>query len=139
MTGPYVVGVDLSSRAIEDENGCWIWQGYIANVGYGRLYLEGQYAYAHRLSYEQAHGQIPDELEIDHTCSNKRCINPAHLEAVTHAENVRRWAERTRRDTCPAGHAYDEANTYISREGYRRCKRCRRENQNRRGRPCRRS
>jgi hypothetical protein len=44
----------------------------------------------HRKHYEQFKGPIPDGLEIDHTCRNTRCVNPEHLEAVTHAENLRR-------------------------------------------------
>ena len=64
--------------------------------GYGQFELGGgsrqkrNRTYAHRFAYEQAKGAIPDGLEIDHLCRNRRCVNPDHLEAVTHQENQRR-------------------------------------------------
>jgi hypothetical protein len=83
---------------------CWLWTGTInaaPNMGYGLIsYREhsGPGAsrvpptclYAHRLAYEFAKGPIPDGLTVDHICFNRLCINPAHLEAVSLAENTRR-------------------------------------------------
>lgn len=68
------------------ETGCWEWQGPMHPKGYGTFAHE----LAHRRSYEMFVGDIPDGLHIDHLCRNKRCVNPAHLEPVTHAENNRR-------------------------------------------------
>lgn len=65
---------------------CWMWQRGKTTAGYGRT--EGDYA--HRLYYEQEHGPIPEGLFIHHLCRNKACVNPAHLETVSNAENVRR-------------------------------------------------
>lgn len=62
-------------------------------------------------------------MEIDHTCSNPPCVNPAHLEAVTHEENVRRAVER--KTHCVNGHEYTEANTYRHPNGvWRDCRKC---------------
>ncbi|GAA3948055.1 hypothetical protein GCM10022383_27280 [Microbacterium soli] len=70
--------------------GCWEWSGTISSTGYGQVKIDGRHVAVHRLSYELHVGPIPDGLVIDHLCSNRKCANPAHLEAVTQAENVRR-------------------------------------------------
>lgn len=83
-------GDRLLARIVLDR-GCWTWVGYIESTGYGRLGKE----YAHRVSFRTFNGPIPDGLEVDHTCFNRRCVRPGHLEAVTKSENNRRaWARR---------------------------------------------
>lgn len=68
---------------------CWFWNGSL-NGGYGRSNINGKQQYAHRLSYEAFVGPIPEGMYLDHLCRNRSCINPEHLEIVTHAENIRR-------------------------------------------------
>jgi len=78
---------------IVDDAGCWIWQRSKDRKGYGQIRVDGRLTYAHRYMYERHVGTIPAGLELDHLCCVPACCNPAHLEPVTHAENVRRWAE----------------------------------------------
>lgn len=78
-----------SDYAVEDRGyttPCWIWRRGIHH-GYGIL---ASGIRAHRAYYEARYGPIPGGLELDHLCRVKTCVNPDHLEAVTHAENVRR-------------------------------------------------
>lgn len=100
-------------------NDCWLWLGPDNGNGYGTISLGSRAAgrdYVHRVAWELEHGPIPTGLEIDHLCQTRGCVNVAHMELVTHRENNRRStspaALAARKTHCPAGHPYDEANTY---------------------------
>lgn len=73
---------------VKRTEGCWLWIGSTNFGGYGTYYVSGRAVRAHRFSYELFVGKIPDGLELDHLCRYKSCVNPKHLEPVTHQENV---------------------------------------------------
>lgn len=111
---------------------CWPWVGALRPDGYGFLLVNGRLERAHRLVYELVKGKIPDGLILDHLCRNPRCVNPAHLEAVTRRENTLRGigpaAIHATQTECLKGHPFDEANTYIRPDGSgRNCKACQRQ------------
>ncbi len=119
----------LWDRAIDKftiGSGCWIWHGAKETAGYGSISrghrVEGR-ARAHRLIYEWLVGPIPASLDLDHLCRVPACVNPDHLEPVTHAENMRR---QPRPDACPRGHAFMPENTQRARTGNkgRKCRAC---------------
>ena len=109
---------------------CWAWLGSTYPAGYGhsaarRLEPSG---YAHRVAYTLLVGPIPSGLTIDHLCRNRGCVNPVHLEPVTHRENTLRSPDapaaiNARKTHCPKGHPYSGRNLVITKSG-RNCRLC---------------
>jgi hypothetical protein len=109
-------------------SGCWLWTGCRHRLGYGKVGSGGRNLLAHRLYYEMFKGPIPEGYDLDHLCRNPSCVNPEHLEPVTHGENLRRGKHATKTH-CKNGHPFDEDNTHVpARNPHKReCRACWRE------------
>lgn len=109
---------------------CWLWNGGLSKLGYGRIWDSRRRPRpVHQVAWELTRGPIPAGLEIDHLCKTRNCVNPAHLEPVTHKENVfrgdcvsTRFAARTH---CSKGHPLIP--DVPCRKNCRRCRICRNE------------
>ena len=115
---------------------CWLWRGSILADGYGQVKRAHKTLKAHRVAWELLSGPVPDELELDHLCRVRLCVNTAHLEPVPGAENNRRSespsAQNARKTHCAYGHPLSGDNLFYS-DGRRQCRICHR----RRGRETR--
>ena len=81
--------------AVDPDTGCWNWTDVPGDHGYGTISeapapMQRRTLLAHRVSYELHKGPIPDGLVVDHMCNNRRCVNPDHLQAITHEANIKR-------------------------------------------------
>ena len=109
-------------------SGCWEWTSKVQHRdGYGVARLGHKEISAHRLSYALFVGPLIEGLTIDHLCRNRICVNPEHLEQVTRKENTLRGngitAQQARKTECKWGHAFDEENTVLRKDG-RACRKC---------------
>jgi hypothetical protein len=139
--------MDIATRfwAKVDKNGpaeCWIWTAAIGSENYGAFALRrpgkaSTAVQAHRVAWELANGrEAPPEMDVCHTCSIRRCVNPAHLFLGTRADNMRDAADKQRLWTprkthCPRGHLQCPENTHDYPSG-RRCRICQRKRDNER-------
>jgi hypothetical protein len=112
-----------------DPEKCYVWVGSLNNDGYGNFWDGGKVVKAHRYSFFLHNGFYPEEVR--HTCDNPSCVNPKHLLAGTHADNMRDASERKRTrcqkiTLCTKGHNYSTENTLINTNGQRVCRECNR-------------
>jgi hypothetical protein len=84
---------DFQQRYVIDEHGCWIWQGPEA----GEYGAWGRHDYAHRASWRFYYGEIPDGLNVCHTCDVPKCVNPEHLFLGTQHDNLKDMYAKGRR------------------------------------------
>jgi hypothetical protein len=115
---------------------CWRWKASRTAAGYGAFGVDAAHGggtrVAHLVAYWLLVGQVPEDLELDHlchngsgcgggrTCPHRACVNPKHLEAVSHRVNLSRGegpellrARHAARTHCKRGHLFDEDNTYF--------------------------
>lgn len=119
------------------ENGCWTWLGSTGENGRGVFRALGGHHASYRIAYALEYGEVPAGLVVRHTCDNKTCVRPAHLQLGTQSQNMADARGRRRhkrgiahynssKTECYWGHALLPDNTYIDPRGWRSCRECRR-------------
>jgi len=115
------------SSVVINEARCWIWQGGKLPQGYGltSAYTGGKKRsmLAHQLAYRAWIGEIPAEMVINHTCRERACCNPAHLEAVTRVDNQLHGVGGSV-TVCKNGHERAVVGVRVFPSGARHCAAC---------------
>lgn len=115
---------------------CWIWLLSKNHKGYGEYGFRGVTVACHRFSWVLANGPIPPDLQIDHICRVRHCVNPDHLRLLRPEQNALLSPKHNAfKAYCPAGHPYTPGNTYLKRRsnGFERvCKLCKSASERRR-------
>ena len=110
--------------------GCWIWTAAKNPLGYGNFVVKSrkEWVNAHRMAWKLYRGEIPEGLELDHKCRNPSCVNPDHLEPVTHRENLLRGVgpipTKAAQTHCFRGHELSADNLLKNKRGFRLCRAC---------------
>lgn len=116
---------------------CWEWTAYVTPDGYGRFQLSARKnSNAHLVAWRLSGSDIPTGWEIDHACRNRRCVRPEHLSLVPKNYNAKqgretRAANQRKKTHCRNGHAYAAEEYKPTKEGWRVCGQCARDNANR--------
>lgn len=127
MTDTMTILDRFMSHVRKIETGCWIWTGSLNAEGYG-TFKDGKKTWlAHRWAYKHIgkHDLVP---ELHHKCRVRACVNHKDLEPtdpLTHPDKPS--VLNLLKKECPAGHPYDEVNTYVDSRGHRHCRECRKE------------
>ena len=126
----------LKARCVVGESGCWLWQGFIQPfTKYAHMSYRGEQWSIHRLAYRLTRGEIPNDMNVLHSCDVRHCCNPEHLRLGTISDNKQDELARGRnyeknRTHCPKGHAYTEHGAvWACKPRWRRCLTCARARQ----------
>lgn len=119
---------------VEKTTSCWLWNGPKNQNGYGKVSLwkpKRTTIAAHKFLFQKINGELPKGMELDHLCRIRHCVNPDHLEIVTHRENTLRGismvAVNAKKTHCKYGHEFTKKNTKICKSRgtiERNCKTC---------------
>lgn len=111
-------------------DGCWLWTAYKNPKGYGLISVNDRLWQAHRVAHELFKGAIPAGFDVHHRCYQRSCVNPDHLEAISHRANITDAgstspsALNAKKTHCLNGHQLVVPNLMLSllAKGRRRCK-----------------
>ena len=103
---------------------CWGWIGCFQKSGHPLFRFDGRTGSAHRFAYKEWIGPIPEGYDLHHTCENRWCVNPQHLEPLPHGDHTKK--HHPTREFCIRGHALTPDNCLPDghKNGRNRCREC---------------
>ena len=119
----------LPFRFVSDTDECILWPTARQRDGYGFMRVQGKRLLAHRVIWQKANGRaVPAGMLVMHTCDNRICVNPNHLEIGSHKDNVLDCVRKGRRNQargtrCPHAKLNEEQINTL-RECYRQSQPC---------------
>lgn len=78
----------VGEKSAVDGSGCWVWQGRLSKDRYSVAKIGGKTVLIYRAVLEAKEGAPLGSQAAHHKCANSRCVNPDHLQPVTHRENA---------------------------------------------------
>lgn len=98
---------------------CILWKGRTNSRGYGvKCFGKSNDKLMHRVVYEHHHGPLKPGQVVMHTCDNRLCINPEHLQAGSQRDNLHDMYNKQRANPRGEGNPTNERNISINKAGY---------------------
>lgn len=120
---PTTARVRFDEKCISMPNGCLIFTGKGNQYGYGEFLAHGKRWSAHRWSFTQAKGPIPDGLFVCHQCDTPNCVRPAHLFLGTQAQNIQDASRKGRINKTIKARGEDHGNATLTNDQVREMRR----------------
>lgn len=116
----------ILTKWVRKTDSCWLWVGLKNKQGYGFITIDSHLYYAHRYIYQEIKKENINGKQLHHTCHNKRCVNPDHLQKVTPRQHATIHAiENMEKLYCKYGHELSPENTGLYK-GKKYCRKCKR-------------
>lgn len=108
------------------DDDCWLWIGGKHHNGYGQFWLDGRSRRAHVVALLFEGITVPRGLECHHICEHRNCVNPSHINLVSHTTNLQIAGVNKRQTHCKRGHPLYGYNLGYDGKGQKKCKACNR-------------
>lgn len=109
MKNPYILLSNIAKRTRVSDSGCHIWTGSKTGHGYARIHFNKIHILVSRWIWELYNNEsFPEGMEACHSCDTPACVNPLHIWAGTHRQNMQDAHRKKRITWRPPTSGYKE-------------------------------